>query len=112
SLSCSRGSEDAIRFSRPCSARLSDSSARMQTRTHELSHVVRVEERSFRFSCLLQALFELGQRVAPALGMGIIGREHEQLGARLLHHPTDRLAWERREIEMAADVHGWGMLQE
>src|SRR5258708_39827950 len=66
----------------------------MQPRPHQLCHVVRVEERSFRFSRSLQALFELAKRVAAALRMGIIGREHEQLGARLLHHPTNRLAWE------------------
>src|SRR5437762_7293047 len=63
----------------------------------ELSHVVTEEQQLVGCVNIGQRFLELGERVAPALGMGIVGREHEQFGPRLFHHPPDRLSRERRE---------------
>ena len=48
----------------------------------------------------------LASRVAAALGVRVVRREHEQLGARLLDHPADGLAGERRELQVPAHVLG------
>jgi hypothetical protein len=36
--------------------------------------------------------------------VGVVGREHEQLGTCLLDHPADRLPGERGELEVPAHI--------
>src|SRR5579862_5784672 len=60
---------------------------------------------------LARGVVEPGQRLAevlegppPALGMRVVGGEHEQPGSALLDEPGGVLVHERREPHLAADV--------
>src|SRR5579862_3059633 len=70
----------------------------------QLGHVPGEEARLIRCGCGGERPVELGERVFAALGMGVVGREHEQLSARLFDHPPDRLSGKWRELEVPSDV--------
>src|SRR5580658_8362963 len=90
-------SESAVTNRAPCSSVFASP---MQ----ELVHVVVVELRTIACAGAGQRFVELLQGILATFRMREVGREHEDPGPRLLHHPIHRFPGERGELEMAAHV--------
>ena len=75
-----------------------------QTKPEEFGSVPPEESVMSRFIERRYGVTKYLKRSPTALGMGIVGREHEQLGPALLEQPSSVLERERRETYLSAQI--------
>ena len=71
---------------------------------HQEQEVVDIERSAHVLAGVAQRRLEALDRLAPPFDVGIVRREHHQVGAALLDDPADVLGRVRREAHLSVDV--------
>jgi len=83
----------------------------LSRQSQQLGHVAVVEAVEGLGGAIVHRRFKLPNRVRRAFGMGVVGREDEQLWADIVDDPSNRLSGEWRELQVRTYDFRWAAIE-